>query len=418
MIKKLIFVLTAIALVSGVIAFSSCSQGEKKEDTKKTQTQEPIYIGFAGPLSGDQSQFGVDIARGVEIAVDEINQKGGLLGRKVELIKLDDKADPREASNAAAKLVANEKVVGVVGHLNSGCSIPASISYNRANMLMISPSSTADDVTNRGLENVFRVVFKDSKQGPAAAVFAKEKLGANAIAVLNDKTAYGKGLAEAFKNKAIELGMNIVAEDAYSVGEKDFSTLVTKLMSANPDVVYVGSMYAEAALLLKQARPRGLKAILMGGDGLFAPKLIEIAGDAAEGIVISFMAPPWEETETASNFLKTYKEKYKEDVKSFAPLAYNAMMALAEGIKRAGAAERGAIIKAMHAPDFQLEAIGGTIKFDKNGDIEGRQPYFYTVKNGKFVLYGSEEEKTATGTTEENNPKESEKPASPMEGGK
>jgi len=210
--------------------------------------------------------------------------------------------------------------------------------------------------------------------------------------------------------------MKVVAEDAYNVGEKDFSTLVTKLISANPQIVYVGSMYAEAALLLKQSRPRGLKAVLMGGDGLFAPKLIEIAGDTSEGIVITFMAPPWEETETASNFLATYREKYKEDVKSFAPLAYNAMMALAEGIRKAGVAEREAIVTAMHAPDFQVEAIGGTIKFDQNGDIEGREPYFYTVKNGKFVIYGSEEEKAPGGTTEENKPNEPEKPSDVSQG--
>jgi branched-chain amino acid transport system substrate-binding protein len=380
--------LTFVFILIGMLFFLSCSQGGEKT----------ITIGFAGPLSGDDAQFGEDIARGVEIAIDEINQKGGLLGCQLELIKLDDKADPREASNSAAKLIANSKVVGVVGHLNSGCSIPASVQYNRAGMVMVSPSSTADDLTNQGYPEVFRVVLKDSAQGPAAAVFAKDKLNATRICVLNDKTAYGKGLAEAFKNKSIELGMEIVLEDSYNKGEKDFSTLVTKIAATNPDIIYTGSMYTEPALLMSQARPRGLTATFMGGDGLFAPKLMEIGGDATEGTIISFLAPPWEETETATTFLQTYKTKYGEDVKSFAPLAYNAMMTLAEGIRRAGVAERAAIVKAMRAPDFNLEAIGGRIEFDEKGDIKGKEPFFYIVKNGKFELYKDDipqEESTA-----------------------
>ena len=402
MFRNFFSCITVIAIVLGVAFLQSCAGGEKGKQSK-------ILIGFAGPLSGDDAQFGEDIARGVEIAIDEINQKGGLLGRQVELIKLDDKADPREASNAASKLVANSGVIGVVGHLNSGCSIPASVIYHRAGMVMISPSSTDDALTEQGYPEVFRVVLKDSAQAPPAAVIAKEKLGATRIAVLNDKTAYGKGLAEKFKKKAIELGMEIVADDSFNKGEKDFSTIVTKLIAAKPDVVYIGAMYTEPALLMKQARPRGLNATFMGGDGWKAPKLMEIGGDATEGAIISFLAPPWEADETAKSFLETYRTKYNDQVKSFAPFAYNAMMTLAEAIRKAGVADRAAVVKAMHAPDFRLEAIGGSIEFDEKGDIKGKEPYFYIVKNGDFALYiTEEEEKEESPQDEENEGKENE----------
>jgi branched-chain amino acid transport system substrate-binding protein len=254
-------------------------------------------------------------------------------------------------------------------------------------MPMITATSTADDLTLQGYDNVFRVVLRDSDQGPAGAIFAKEKLGARRVAVLDDKTAYGKGLAEAYKNKAVELGMDIVARDAFNVGDKDFSTLVTKLIAAQPDVIFIGGMYPETSLLVKQARPRGFKAVVMSGDGAYVPKLIDIAGDAAEGLIASFIAPPWDETQAAVDFVNKYKAKYGEDVKSYAPLAYDATMILAEAIKRANKADRAAIIAAMHAPDFSYKGIAASYQFDANGDVTTKQPYFYIVLNGKFELY-------------------------------
>ena len=368
-----------VVLISMSMLLQSCVPQGAKEQT--------IAIGAAGPLSGDQAQIGQDVLRGVELAIDQINASGGLLGKKVVIISLDDKADPKEASNVASKFVADANVVAVVGHLNSGCSIPASDIYNRAHMAMISASSTADDLTSEGKDNVFRVVLRDSDQGPAGAVFAKEKLGAQRVAILDDKTAYGKGLAEAFKAKAVELGMEVVGRDAFDVGNKDFSTLVTKLIAAQPDVIFIGGMYPETSLLVKQARPRGLTAVFMSGDGAYVPKLIEIAGDAAEGLIASFLAPPWNETPAAVDFLAKYKAKYGEEVKSFAPLAYDATMVLAEAIERAGKADRAAIIAALHAPDFSYKGMAATYQFDANGDITTKQPYFYIVKNGKFESY-------------------------------
>jgi branched-chain amino acid transport system substrate-binding protein len=376
--------MTVILISVSFLLLMGCGSSEKSETGKKKSA---IIIGTVAPISGDQGQMGQDLVRGAELAAEEITKNGGLLGREVHALKLDDRADPKEATNAASKLVADMDVVGVVGHLNSGCSIPASVIYHRANLLMVTPASTADELTQQGFPEVFRAVLKNSDQGPAAAVFAKEKLGAKSFAVVDDKTAYGKGLALAFRDKAVQIGLKMVAEEAFNVGEKDFSTLVTKLKAAQPDVVYAGCMFPEGALLMRQGKTRGLEARFISGDGFFAPKLIEIGGSSVEGTIVSFPAPPWEEMEAAQNFLKRYQEKYGEPVKTYAPLAYDAAMIIAEGVRRANSTVRGDIVKALHAKDFKWTGIGGTYIFDDKGDKSNPVPYFYIVQDGKFKLY-------------------------------
>ena len=252
---------------------------------------------------------------------------------------------------------------------------------------MITPVSTQDDLTAQGFAEVFRVVLRNSDQGPAAARFAKEKLGAKRVAVVDDKSAYGRGIVAAFKKEAAAQGLEIVAEDSFNRGDKDFSTLVTKLMQAKPDVVYAGSMYTEGALMMQQARPRGLKARFVSGDGFFAPKLMELGGSSVEGTAVSFLAPPWKETPGAEALLKRYRDRYGEEVKTYAPLAYDATMIIAEGIRRAGAADRAAVVKALHAGTFRWKGVGGEYQFDKNGDITGKTPYFFIVRDGKFEAY-------------------------------
>lgn len=347
----------------------------------------PITIGTVGPQSGDEAQIGQDMIRGVELAVDDLNAHGGILGRSVQLVKLDDRADPKEATSTASRLAASDEVIAVVGHLDSGCSIPASVIYHRAHMAMITPVSTQDDLTAQGFDEVFRVVLRNSDQGPAAARFAKEKLNAHRIAIVDDKSAYGRGIVAAFKREAVALGLDVVAQDSFNRGDKDFSTLVTKLIEAKPDVVYAGTMYTEGALLMQQARPRGLKATFVSGDGFFAPKLMELGGKAVEGTVVSFLAPPWLETPGAEDLLKRYRVRYGEEVKTYAPLAYDATMIIAEGIRRAGVADRAAVVKALHASTFSWNGVGGTYQFDKNGDITGKVPYFFVVRGGKFEAY-------------------------------
>jgi len=367
-----------------LLLIAGCGPSDKgKTGSSKTA----IVIGTVAPISGDQGQMGQDLTRGAALAVEEINRNGGLLGKEVRILKLDDRADPREATNAASKLVADLDVVGVVGHLNSGCSIPASVIYHRAQLAMVTPASTADELTQQGFPEVFRAVLRNSDQGPAAAVFAQEKLGAKSFAVVDDKTAFGKGLALAFKEKALEIGLQLVAEEAFNVGDKDFSTLVTKLKAAKPDVVYAGCMFPEGALLIRQGKTRGLEARFISGDGFFAPKLMEIGGSSVEGTIVSFPAPPGEEMAAAQSFLKRYQEKYGENVKTYAPLAYDAAMIVAQGVRLANSTVRADIVNAIHRKDFRWTGIAGEYVFDEKGDKSNNIPYFYIVQDGRFKLY-------------------------------
>jgi len=368
-----------VAITLATLLLLACGSEEGKHTLEGT-----IIIGTVAPLSGDQAQIGEDMVRGVEVAISEINTAGGLLGHEVKLVKLDDRADPKEATSAASRLAANEKVIGVIGHLNSGSSIPASAVYHRHNIAMITPVSTADQLTEQGFKNVFRVVLRNSDQGPAAADYAKNKLKAKRVAVVHDKSAYGKGIAKAFADRAKALGMDIVAEEAFNVGDKDFSTLVTKLAGANPDVVYAGAMFTEGALLMRQARPRGLKATFLSGDGFFAPKLMELGGDAVEGTIVSFLAPPWNETSAAGNFLKAFEDRYGESVKTYAPLAFDATMVLAEAIRKAGKADRDAVVASLRDADFHWQGIAADYRFNTKGDLKKPEAVFYRVSGGQF----------------------------------
>jgi branched-chain amino acid transport system substrate-binding protein len=346
----------------------------------------PIKIGNASPLSGNQAETGIDQMRGAQVAIDELNQKGGILGRQVELVTLDDKADPKEANSVAQRLAADPDVVAVVGHLNSGCSIPASKIYHENSLAMITPISTSDALTQQGFRNVFRVCIRNSDQGPAAARFAMQKLGKMNFFIIDDKTAYGAGLADEFEKAAKELGGNVSGRASITEGETDFRAVLTPLRDKPIDFIYFGGMYPEGALILKQARELGISAPCLSGDGMYSPKLIEIAGPAATGSIVTHIAPLEAKNATAKAFFDRFRGKYGEDVKVYAPLSYDCVMIIAQAITDSGKAERNAIIETLHSAGFNHEGIIGTTRFDDKGDTVNKHPYFYEVKDGRFVL--------------------------------
>jgi len=348
--------------------------------------EEVIKIGGVGPLTGSQAEIGQDLINGEKLAVEEINAQGGLLGKKVELLAMDDKADPKEAVNVAHKFVSDPDIVAVVGHLNSGATLPASIVYHQANMVMLTPSSTNPKVTKQGFKNVFRACITDEVQGPLCASFAIETLKKEKIAVLHDKTAYGQGIAEQFTKTVIEKGKNLLLFEGITEGERDFMAILTKIKNLNPDLLFFGGIFPEGGIIIKQARQLGLKATFMTGDGCFAPEFMRIAGQASEGTVVSFLAPPWEEKKSASEFVATFKKKYGA-VKTYAPYGYECVNIIAQAIKIAGKVERRTILEVMNDPDFYYEGILGRTQFDLYGDTKNKDLYFYVVKNGKFQLY-------------------------------
>ena len=345
-----------------------------------------IKLAVVAPLTGNQAEMGQDLVNGEKLASEEINAHGGILGKKLELIIMDDQADPTEAVTIANKLVVNKDVVGIVGHLNSGTTLPASAVYYKSGMPVVMPVPTNPKITQQGFNNLFRIPATDADQGPQAARFAFETLHKNKFVIIHDKTAYGQGIADEFKREAEKLGVKILLYDAITEGQTDFSAILTRIKSLNPEVFYFGGMYPEGGLLIKQARAVGINAIFMVGDGCYDPEFIKIGEKATEGSIISFLAPPWEEEQSTAEFAKNYESKYGK-IKNYAPFGYDGVYIFAKAIKATGKADRKTIIDELRKPDFYLDGVVGKIEFKENGDNKNANLYFYQVKNGKFELF-------------------------------
>jgi branched-chain amino acid transport system substrate-binding protein len=362
MLKKYIWIL----LLAGITV--SC-----------THRSNIIRIGVAGPMTGDQSIFGRDERRGVELAVDEWNESGGVLGKKIELIVEDDQHDPRQAVAVANRLV-TDGVIGVIGHFNSNCSIPASAVYHRAGIPMISHGSTNPQLTEQGFDNVFRVCGRDDQQAKIAADFVCKTLKLSRIAIIQDRTTYGEGLADEFK-KGLSNNCKVVYYGSIIQGDKDFRAVLTNVKAQNPDLIYFGGVYPEGGLLVKQARQLGINAMFMGGDGIMGPEFINIAGNSADGVYATF-GPDINKVASAKAFIESYKKKYGEPG-PYSIYAYVAANILLSAIKDSGSIDPGVIIKFIHSHSFNTAL--GTIQFDSKGDVVHSPYVIWQVQNGKFV---------------------------------
>lgn len=367
-----------------VLLFVSAQGCKKKSNV--------IAIGVAGPITGSQAQTGNDMVDGARLAVMQVNKQGGINGKKIKLIVRDDKADPKEAANVAMYMVAHPEVKAVVGHLNSDCSLRAARIYSLHHMAMVTPVSTSDALTSKGYKNVFRIPIRNSLQGSEAARFILKK-GYKHIAVLDDGGAYGAGLAEQFMKVMKETGHQslVVLKERYSKEDTDFRPLIQKLKAKGVDVVFFGGMYPSAGIFMKQASSLGVTFDLVGGDGLFAPKLIELGGKALNGhTFVTFIAPLPSDLKHAPKFYTDFKKQFGHLPIVYSPLAYDAAMVIITAMKTLAKEgkpiTREGIIEVLHRKDFSYNGVTGKIRFDKNGDIIGRRPYFYEVKNGKFVL--------------------------------
>lgn len=364
------FYSATIFLLILLLAFFGC---KKKEDVLK--------IGIAGPMTGAQAKMGADFRNGVTIAIEEWNAKGGILGKKIEMVVGDDQADPKQAVAVANKLV-NEGVKGIVGHFNSSCSIPASDVYNRAGIPMITPASTNPQLTERGYRGVFRVCGRDDQQGKVAANFVMSQLKTKKVAVIHDKTTYGQGLADEFKKNLINV--EVVYYGGITQGDKDFKTVLTAIKAKKPELIYFGGIYPEAGLLIRQAREIGLNVPFMSGDGSIDPKFIEIAGkDAAEGTYLTFGPDP-KNIPTAKDFIEKYNAKFG-DIGPYSIYAYEATNILLKAMKEAGTLDGKAIIEKLHAMEF--EGSLGKIKFTEKGDVAVAPYVVWITKDGRFVEY-------------------------------
>jgi branched-chain amino acid transport system substrate-binding protein len=384
--------LTLIA--AAVATLAACG---KKEETPAAGTAAPaaaaaaealpvIKIGHVAPLTGSIAHLGKDNENGARLAIDELNEAGVEIGGKkvkLELVSEDDQADAKTATTVAQRLI-DAKVAGVVGHLNSGTTIPASKIYNDAGIPQVSPSATNPDYTRAGFKTAYRVIANDVAQGKALGGFAVDTLKAKNIAVIDDKTAYGQGLATEFENAAKAKGATIVTHESTQSDKTDFKAILTNIKAKKPDIVFFGGMDAQAGPMAQQMKQLGISARLLGGDGFQSPKFIELAGDAAEGQYASSPGMPKEQLPGFAEFNAAYKKKFNSEIQIYAPYTYDAVKVMVEAMKRAGSAEPAKYLPELAKTDMQGKS--GPIKFDDKGDIVGGSVTIYQAKGGKWEV--------------------------------
>ena len=369
-----------VILSSFTLLLSSCGKSEPV-----------VKIGFAAPLTGDQAPTGEDMRNGATLAIAHANAEGPVLpGYRLVLEPLDDQRSPTQAVAAAKKLIADPDVVIVVGHLNSSCTMPASAIYHQARVAEITPVSSNPQISRQGFDTFYRTCATDDLQGPAAALFAVRELGAKTIFILDDMTTYGRGLANEFEKKASVLGATILGHEGITQGDKDFTSLLTKVKSLAPDLLYFAGMFPEGALLLKQRADIGLGSRFMGGDGLFDDALIGLSGgQPAEGAYLTTIGSDVRQMPTAAAFVKAYEAQFGP-LGAYSAYAYEATRIAAWAIRQAGVKDRAAVLAAMKSlKDYP--GIFGPQNFDAHGDSLIHDIGIFTVKGGKFAFV-----KTAT----------------------
>jgi branched-chain amino acid transport system substrate-binding protein len=346
-----------------------------------------IKIGSVAPLTGEIAHLGKDNENGARMAVDDINAAGGVrLGDKVyrlELVGEDDKADPREGTLAAQKLV-DEGVLAVVGHLNSSTSIPASRIYADASVVQVSPSSTNPKYTEQGFRTTYRVLANDNQQGAVLANFAANEMKVKRVAIVDDRTQYGQGLADVFERAVKEKGVDVVDREFTTNKATDFNAILTKIRSMKPDLVMFGGMDSVAAPMAKQMKELGMKSQMLAGDGSCDPGFISIAGDASSVLTCSMAGRAIEKMPKGDDFAKRYKTKFGTGVQLYSPYSYDAVYVIVEALKRAGRPDRQALVEAMANTNF--EGVTGHVEFDNRGDLKNGEISVYEVKDGKLNL--------------------------------
>jgi branched-chain amino acid transport system substrate-binding protein len=337
-------------------------------------------IAIVGPVTGQYASFGQQMKNGGEMAVADINEAGGVLGKKLKLEVGDDACDPKQAV-AVANQMAGDNVALVAGHYCSGSSIPASQVYAESNLVQISPASTNPAFTdNRAGPNIYRVCGRDDQQGGVAGKYLATHFADKNIAIIDDKTAYGKGLAEEVKKALNAAGKQEVLNESYTAGEKDYSALVSKLKQADVDVLFIGGYHTEAGLIARQMRDQGMGTILMGGDALITQEYWSITGPAGEGTLMTFSPDP-RKNPAAAEVVAKFKEKGIEP-EGYVLYTYAAIQAWKQAAEKAGSTDAAAVVKALN--DTEFNTVIGKFKFNEKGD-PNLPPYaVYRWSNGTY----------------------------------
>src|SRR5437660_4839513 len=380
----------AFSLLAAALAIAGCSRetpqtGAKKGDAGQAPAASgaEVKIGHVGPLTGGIAHLGKDNENGARLAVEEANAaRTRIDGKEVKFtfVAEDDQADPKTGTTVAQKLV-DSKVAGVVGHLNSGTSIPASSIYSQAGIPVISGSATNPKLTEQGFKTQFRVVGRDDQQGPAIASYLAGNNKPKLVAVVDDASAYGEGIANEVEKTLKAAKVNVLPREKGTNKTNDWKAILTKLRGRNPDAVFYGGMTSTAAPLPKQGRELGMKAVFSFGDGACEGEMVKLAGAATEGMLCSQAGIPVEAA--SKKFLEAYKKKFNQDPIIYAPFTYDAANLLIEAMKKADSADPTKYLPVLQKIDFA--GATGRISFDEKGDRKDAEMTIFTMKGGKLL---------------------------------
>jgi branched-chain amino acid transport system substrate-binding protein len=340
--------------------------------------QAQIKLGVAGPMTGNNAAFGAQLKNGAEQAVADINAAGGVMGQKIAIQVGDDAGDPKQGVSLANKM-ASDGVKWVVGHFNSGVSIPSSEVYQEAGMIQITPASTNPKFTERSMWNTFRTCGRDDQQGAVAGTYLASHFKGKKVAVVHDKTPYGKGLADETQKAMESKGLKAVMYEGINTGEKDYSALVSKLKQAGIDAIYYGGLHTEAGLIIRQMRDQGLNAPMMSGDGITDKEFAQIAGPGADGTLMTF-GPDARKNPNAKDAVAKFKAK-NIDPEAYTLYSYAAVQILVQAATEAKSADPKKMADIMHSGKA-FKTVIGDISFDKKGDITRPDYVVYTWKKG------------------------------------
>jgi len=376
--KKIILMMILITLA--VTIFTGCSS----KDSSSGGDSETIKIGVASPFTGDYAQFGDYTKDGTELAIEEINAAGGVLGKKLEIVYGDDKGDSKEAVSVAQKFASDDSIVGIVGHFFSGATLAAGPIYQQNEIPTISVASTNPEVANIG-DYVYRINVGDNYQGSQLAELLKSE-GYNKISVIYDNSDYGKGVSDIFSESFNELGGEVLLNESYLGGQdKDFSLILTKIKNSDTEVIILVSYYTEASLIIQQARNLGIDVPFYASDSLYTDDFLTLAGDDANGTHVVCYFHESDPSEAAQEFVKKFEAKYSKKVDSWSPYAYDAMYVMADAIKRAGSTD-GPAIKDAIAATAGFQGATGVTNFEGAREPVGKDLIILKVENGQYVV--------------------------------
>ena len=380
----------SVVALSIVAAFALSACGQKEEPKPAAAPAAPaakpeivVKLGHAAPMTGPQAHLGKDNENGAVLAIEELNAKGIEIGGskvKFELLAEDDAADPKQGAIVAQKLV-DAKVNGVIGHLNSGTTIPASKLYADAGIPQISGSATNPKYTQQGFKTAFRVMANDVQQGKVLGEFAA-KQGVKTVAIVDDRTAYGQGLADEFKKAAEASGLKVVATEYTNDKATDFKAILTKIKSTKAELVFYGGMDAQGGPMAKQMKELGIKAKFLGGDGVCTPEFMKLGGEATEGNYCSLPGMPLEKLAKGPEFRDKFTKKFNAEIQLYAPYVYDAVMVMADAMKRADSVDPAKFLPAIGQTKY--DGVTALVEFDAQGDLKGGAISIYQYKGGKL----------------------------------